>query len=92
MDQILYFMALQTMNWGYILPDTPDLFFSFVITCQRQQVYKLLISFCLIVVIIALFLSHSHYSIDILSGIFFAYAIRAYGESHFPMFDLGSLK
>jgi hypothetical protein len=56
----------------------------------KDRVYKLFISFCLIVVIITLFISHSHYSIDIISGIFFAYAIRAYGESHFPKFDLGN--
>jgi hypothetical protein len=58
----------------------------------KDKVYKLIISFCLIVVIIALFLAHGHYSIDILSGIFFAYAIRAYGEKHFAMFDLGNNK
>jgi hypothetical protein len=56
----------------------------------KDKVYKLLISFCLIVVIITLFITHGHYSIDILSGIFFAYAIRAYGESHFSKFDLGN--
>ena len=44
------------------------------------------------IVIIALFLAHCHYSIDILSGIFFAYAIKAYGEKHFAMFDLGNSK
>jgi hypothetical protein len=58
----------------------------------KDKVYKLLMSFCLIIVIMALFLAHGHYSIDILSGIFFAYAIRAYGEKHFPMFDLGNSK
>jgi hypothetical protein len=58
----------------------------------KDRVYKLLISVCLIIVILALFLAHGHYSIDILSGIFFAYAIRAYGEKHFPMFDLNNSK
>jgi membrane-associated phospholipid phosphatase len=58
----------------------------------KDKVYKWLILFCLIVVIVALFLAHGHYSIDILSGIFFAYAIRAYGEKHFAMFDLGNSK
>lgn len=52
--------------------------------------YKWIIGFCLIVVILALFLAHGHYSIDILSGIFFAYAIRSFGEKHFAMFDLGT--
>jgi hypothetical protein len=58
----------------------------------KDKIYKWLISICLIVVILALFLAHGHYSIDILSGIFFAYAIRAYGEKHFAMFDLGNSK
>lgn len=58
----------------------------------KDRVYKWLILFCLIVVILALFIAHGHYSIDILSGIFFAYAIRAYGEKHFKMFDLGKMK
>jgi hypothetical protein len=58
----------------------------------KDKVYKWIIAICLIVVILALFLAHGHYSIDILSGIFFAYAIRAYGEKHFAMFDLGSGK
>jgi hypothetical protein len=39
-----------------------------------------------------LFLARGHYSIDILSGLFFSYAIREYGEKHFAMFDLGNNK
>jgi hypothetical protein len=58
----------------------------------KDKIYRWLISFCLIVVIFSLFLAHGHYSIDILSGIFFAYAIRAYGEKHFAMFDIGNNK
>jgi hypothetical protein len=58
----------------------------------KDRTYKWIIGTCLIIVIAALFLAHGHYSIDILSGIFFAYAIRAYGEKHFPMFDLGNVK
>ncbi len=54
-----------------------------------DRVYKWLIGICLIVVIVALLFAHSHYSIDILSGLFFAYAIRAFGEKHFFKFDLG---
>jgi len=60
-----------------------------ILLLVNNMVYKWLIGICLIVVIIALFLAHGHYSIDILSGIFFAYAIRSYGEKHFSMFDLG---
>jgi hypothetical protein len=58
----------------------------------KNKGYKWIIGICLIIVIIALFLAHGHYSIDILSGIFFAYAIRAYGEKHLEMFDLGTRK
>jgi len=58
----------------------------------KDSRYKLIISFCLVIVIVALFLAHGHYSIDILSGIFFAYAIRAFGEKHLSMFDLGNNK
>ncbi|MBE3085481.1 MAG: hypothetical protein IMZ64_04615 [Bacteroidetes bacterium] len=56
----------------------------------KNRCYKWIIAFCLIVVILALFLAHGHYSIDVLSGIFFAYAIRAFGEKHLAMFDLGN--
>jgi len=54
----------------------------------NDSVYKKIILACLVVVIIALLLSHGHYSIDIFSGVFFAYAIRSYGIKHFWMFDL----
>jgi hypothetical protein len=56
----------------------------------KDSVYKRIIIICLTIVIIALFLSHGHYSIDIFSGIFFAYAIKAYGVRHFSMFDLSN--
>jgi len=58
----------------------------------NSKTYKWLIGICLVVVILALFLAHGHYSIDILSGLFFAYAIRSYGEKHFTQFDLGRIK
>jgi hypothetical protein len=60
-----------------------------ILLLANNNVYKWLIGICLILVIIALFLTHGHYSIDILSGLFFAYAIRSYGEKHFQKFDLG---
>lgn len=56
----------------------------------KDKGYKWLIIICLAVVVTALFLARGHYSIDILSGLFFSYAIRAFGEKHFPMFDLGN--
>lgn len=54
----------------------------------NDTLYKRIIMACLIVVIIALLLSHGHYSIDIFSGIFFSYAIKSYGMKNFQMFDL----
>jgi membrane-associated phospholipid phosphatase len=58
----------------------------------KDSTYKKLILACLVIVITALFLARGHYSIDVLSGLFFAYAIRAFGEKHFPMFNLGYSK
>jgi hypothetical protein len=58
----------------------------------RDKGYKWLIFICLVVVIASLFLARGHYSIDILSGLFFSYAIKAFGEKHFAMFDLGNIK
>lgn len=55
----------------------------------KNNWYKWLILICLIVVIVTLFLARGHYSIDILSGLFFSYAIRSLGERHLIMFDLG---
>jgi membrane-associated phospholipid phosphatase len=54
----------------------------------NDSLYKKLILLCLSIVIFALLLSHGHYSIDIFSGVFFAYAIKAYGIKHLSMFDL----
>jgi hypothetical protein len=56
----------------------------------NKRSLRWVIGVCLVIVIVALFLAHSHYSIDILSGIFFSYAIYSYGEKHFPMFDISS--
>jgi hypothetical protein len=55
----------------------------------KDRLYKWMIMLCLILVIVTLFLAHGHYSIDILSGLFFAYAIKSFGEKHLEMFDLG---
>lgn len=56
----------------------------------RDRTYKWIIFICLLIIIISLFLSHSHYSIDILSGLFFAYAIRSFGNKYFTKFDQGN--
>jgi hypothetical protein len=58
----------------------------------KDKWYKYLIMLCLVIVISALFLARGHYSIDILSGLFFSYAIRAFGEKHLLMFDIGNTK
>ncbi len=58
----------------------------------KTKGYKWIIGICLIIVIFALFLAHGHYSIDILSGLFFSYAIKSFGDKHLSMFDLGSTK
>jgi membrane-associated phospholipid phosphatase len=62
-----------------------------ILLLMNSRVYRWITGICLIVVIIALFLAHAHYSIDILSGLFFAYAIRSYGEKHFSKFDIGHM-
>jgi membrane-associated phospholipid phosphatase len=56
----------------------------------KYKSYKRLILICLFIVIVSLFLARGHYSIDILSGLFFSYAIKAFGEKHLTMFELGN--
>jgi hypothetical protein len=56
----------------------------------KDKGYKWIIFACLILVMITLFLAHGHYSIDIFSGLFFSYAIRAFGEKYLLMFDLNN--
>lgn len=56
----------------------------------NDRIYRKIIMSCLIIVIAALFLAHGHYSIDILSGLLFSYAIRSLGEKHLMMFVIGS--
>ena len=69
---------------------TGNVFLMFLLVKDRS--YKWLIFICLIIVVTALFLARGHYSIDILSGLFFSYAIREFGEKHLSMFDLGRNK
>ncbi|HEX2922323.1 MAG TPA: phosphatase PAP2-related protein [Bacteroidales bacterium] len=56
----------------------------------KDKTYRWLIMSCLIIVIVTLFLARGHYSIDVLSGLFFSYAIKSFGEKHLTAFDLGS--
>lgn len=52
----------------------------FVLATDKR--YRTALMACLVVIVAALFLSRGHYSIDVLSGIFFAYAIKSYGEKY----------
>lgn len=56
----------------------------------NDKIYKWMLAFCLAVITVSLFLAHSHYSIDILSGFFFAYAIKAFGDKYLRMFEVGT--
>ncbi len=69
---------------------TGNVFLLFLLV--KDKGYRWLIFICLVIVVTALFLARGHYSIDILSGLFFSYAIRSFGEKHLPMFDLGYKK
>lgn len=69
---------------------TGNVFLMFLLVKDRS--YKWLIFICLVIVVTALFLARGHYSIDILSGLFFSYAIREFGEKHFYMFSLSQKK
>lgn len=55
----------------------------FVLAADRR--YRAALFTCVVVIISALFLSRGHYSIDVLSGIFFAYAIKSYGEKYWGL-------
>jgi membrane-associated phospholipid phosphatase len=56
----------------------------------KDKWYRWIIFFCLVIVIVSLFFAHAHYSIDILSGLIFAYAINSFGNKHLKMFKLDS--
>jgi membrane-associated phospholipid phosphatase len=56
----------------------------------KDKWYRWIIFFCLIIVTVTLLLAHAHYSIDILSGFIFAYAINSFGDKHLKMFKLDS--
>lgn len=56
----------------------------------KNKAYKRIIFLCLLIVIVSLFLAHAHYSIDILSGLFFAYAINSVGQKYLKMFELST--
>jgi membrane-associated phospholipid phosphatase len=55
----------------------------------KDKIYRYVLAFCLAIIVFSLILAHGHYSIDILSGFFFAYAIKAFGDKYLRVFDLG---
>lgn len=52
----------------------------------KDKYYRIVLLTSVLVIIGALFLSRGHYSIDVLSGIFFAYAIKAYGDKRLKVY------
>jgi membrane-associated phospholipid phosphatase len=54
----------------------------------RDKFFKWILFALILVIIIALLLARGHYSIDIFSGWFFAYAIKSFGDKHLKRFDL----
>ena len=58
----------------------------------NDRMYRYILGVCLVIIILSLFLAHGHYSIDILSGLFFAYAIRSFGDKYFKVFMLPDKK
>ena len=48
----------------------------------QNRNYRIILMLCILVIISALFLSRGHYSIDVLSGILFAYAIKSFGDKY----------
>ena len=64
------------------------LYFLFV----TNKTYKGILLICVIIITLALFLSRGHYTIDILSGVFFAYAIKSFGDKHLLNFVLNGVK
>lgn len=58
----------------------------------KNKTYRSLLLMCVLVIIAALFLSRGHYSIDVLSGVFFAFAIKAYSDKYLIQVFSGSEK
>lgn len=54
----------------------------------NDRIYRYILGICLAIIVLSLFLAHGHYSIDILSGFFFAYAIKSFGDKYLRAFDL----
>lgn len=54
----------------------------------RDKFFKWSLFAIVILIIVFLLLAHGHYSIDIFSGWFFAYAIKSFCDKHLSRFDL----
>lgn len=52
----------------------------------KDKYYRAVLLFSVLMIIASLFLSRGHYSIDVLSGIFFAFAIKAYSDKYIASF------
>ena len=57
--------------------------FAFLYFILSNGKIRILLGLIVLLVILSLFLSRGHYSIDILSGMLFAYAIYSFGKKHF---------
>jgi len=55
---------------------------AFLYSLMARGIFRKILLFITVVIIIALLFARGHYSIDILSGLIFAYAIYAFGEKY----------
>lgn len=56
----------------------------------KDMAFKWILGLCLAIIIITLILARGHYSIDIFSGLFFAYAIKSFGDKYLSSFVLSA--
>ncbi len=56
-------------------------FMYFILTQDRR--YELILLLIAMIIMVSLVLSRSHYSIDLLSAMIFAYAIKCFGDQQF---------
>jgi membrane-associated phospholipid phosphatase len=54
----------------------------------NNKTYKTILSLCVSIIIISLFLARGHYSIDVLSGLIFAYAIKSFSDKYLARYLL----
>jgi len=61
---------------------------TFLYALFAKGIYRWIIGFFCLIIIISLFLARGHYSIDIISGILFSYAIYCFGKKYLTMFKI----